>query len=131
MASNESFICKIYVSEDEIYSGDLSEVPEQFRQKIISDLGEWASTLGKRGLNELVYSHLAWYEERGLFCGKCVKWVEEEAEEAEEAVEAEFEGRCGTCGEKLGIRYIYQRNEKLDKIITCVGLISEVRVSGS
>lgn len=122
MALNESFICKIYVNEDEVYSGDLSEVPERFRQKIIGDLREWASTLGKRGLNELVYSHLAWYEERGPFCGKCGKWVEEEGE---------FEGRCGTCGEKLGIRYTYQRNEKLDKIITCVGLISEIRVSGS
>jgi len=121
MAMNESVILKIYVNEDEVYSGDLSEVPEQFRHKIIDDLREWASTLGKRGLNELVYSHLAWYEERGLFCGKCGRWVEEEGEPG---------GRCGTCGDKLGIRYIYQRNEKLDKIITCVGHISEVRVSG-
>jgi len=122
MAGNESFRCKIYVNDDEIYSGDLSEVPGAKREKIIGDLREWASTLGKRGLNELLYSHLAWYEEKGLFCGECVTWVEEPEETRE---------RCAACGEKPGIRYIYERNEKLDKIITCVGLITEVRVAGS
>jgi hypothetical protein len=122
MAGEKSFHCKIYVNEDEVYSGDLSEVPLRFRGRIIDDLMEWSSTLGKRGLNELLYSHIAWYEEMGKYCSACGRWVDEAGEESETV--------CGACGEKPEHRYVYERNEKLDRIITCVGLITEIRVSG-
>ena len=42
---------KIYVDEDEIYSGGLTEVPDKFREGIVEDISEWADSLGKRGLN--------------------------------------------------------------------------------
>lgn len=120
MTGEKSFSCKIYVNQDEIYSGDLSEVPHKRRERIREDLTEWACTLGKRGLNELLYSHLAWYEEMGYYCGVCAQWVDEQEEEIV----------CGTCGEKPQHRYIYPRDEKLDKIITCAGLITEIRILG-
>jgi|GEM_PF-610538 len=123
MAVEKPFNCKIYVNENEIYSGDLSEVPLKFRERIIEDLIQWAPTLGKRGLNELLYSHLAWYEEMDNYCGACERWADEAGNEEEL--------NCGTCGEKFEYRYLYQRDEKLDKIITCTGLITEIRVSGS
>ncbi len=112
------FICEIYVNEKEIYSGDLNEVPEKFRKGMKRDLTEWAGSLGKRGLNELIYSHLAWYEHKGMFCENCGT-----VEAAESMAE------CTACGDKLGERYLYERNERLDMIITCVGMISSVRIT--
>lgn len=119
MTGEKSFSCKIYVNQDQIYSGDLSEVPPKFRERITQDLTEWASTLGKRGLNELLYSHLAWYEEMGDYCGACAIWIN--ISEEEEV--------CRSCGEKPEHRYLYPRNENLDKIITCTGLITEIKIS--
>ncbi len=55
------FYCTIYVNEDEIYSGSLGEVPDKYRAPMARDLSDWADSLGKRGLNELIYSNLAWY----------------------------------------------------------------------
>ena len=123
MSDESSISCKIYVNEEEVYSGDLSEIPLEFRQRVIEDLSEWAGTLGRRGLNELIYSHLAWYEEMGIYCGVCAKWVDESGEESEIS--------CEDCGEKPEQRYLYPRDEKLDRIITCVGVISEIRIVGS
>ncbi len=120
MTGEKSFSCKIYVNQEEVYSGDLSEVPLKFRERITKDLTEWASTLGKSGLNELLYSHLAWYEEMGNYCSACARWVDEPEEEEV----------CGTCREKPKHRYLYPRDEKLDKIITCTGLITEIRILG-
>ncbi|MEQ9619421.1 MAG: hypothetical protein RIG61_09640 [Deltaproteobacteria bacterium] len=112
------FTCKIYVNEDEIYSGDLNEVPPKFRNTIKRDLSEWANSLGKRGLNELIYSHLAWYEDKETYCENC-----------EKSVNLEGGAECGDCGEKLSQRYLYERNSKLDMIITCIGMITRVQVS--
>ena len=123
MPDDNPFNCKIFVGTDEIYSGDLSEVPPERRDRIVNDLRDWAGTLGKRGLNELLYSHLAWYEEMEEYCASCSKRVE--------ATGDEQEGSCIQCGGKIEQRYIYPRNEKLDKIITCTGLITEIRASGN
>lgn len=120
MTEEKSFTYRILVNEDVIYSGKLGEVPEKFRIKIQNDLREWGSTLGKRGLNELLYSHLAWYEEMSDYCSGCGRWVEDCGEDIELC--------CGVCGEKPERRYIYPRDEKLDRIITCAGLISEVLI---
>ena len=120
MSDANSFNCKIYVNDEEIYSGALREVPEEFRSTVIDDLCEWAGTLGKRGLNELLYSHLAWYERMGLYCGSCGEWVDEGGEDSST--------ECSVCGVKPQNRYLYQRDEKLDRIITCVGMITEIKV---
>ena len=122
MAQENSFNCKIFVGEDEIYSGDLSEVPGERRERIIQDLTDWADTLGKSGLNELLYSHLSWYEDMETYCPSCSKQLEDSVSEHSES--------CVDCGGDIERRYVYPRSEKLDKIITCTGLITEIRVSG-
>jgi hypothetical protein len=113
-----SFTCKIYVNEDEIYSGQLGEVPEKFRKGMKRDLSDWAESLGKRGLNELIYSHLAWYEEKDVSCTECGK-----------SEVAEQDDACPDCGGKITESYIYERNKSLDIIITCVGMITAVHIS--
>ncbi len=109
------FYCRIYVDKEEIYAGDLNEVPEKFRAGIREAFADWADSLGKRGLNELVYSLFAWYENKGMYCHKCKEWVEE------------YEN-CSTCGGKLEEKFIYERNKKLDLLLTCVGMISRIEV---
>lgn len=109
---------KIFVNEDEIYSGDFSEVPEGKRTALRQDLADWAGSLGKRGLNELIYSHLAWYEEKELRCKGCGK--ENENADAD---------RCASCGGEMAETYVHERNPKLDMIMTCAGMITEVRIT--
>ncbi len=120
MRIDQPFFCRIYVSEDEIYSGDLGEMPRQFRDRTIRDITEWADRLGKSGLNELIYSHLSWYEERALYCEGCSK-------------QAEGDGslRCDVCGYKLKECYVHDRDSKLDIIMTCIGMISRVEISAA
>jgi hypothetical protein len=108
-------IFRIYVDKDEIYSGNLSEVPDRFRTGIREAFSEWADSLGKRGLNELVYSLFVWYNEKEMYCQHCEKWGEEL--------------NCSSCGSGLKERYVYERNKKLDLLLTCVGMISSIEVS--
>jgi hypothetical protein len=109
------FFFRIYVDQEEIYSGDLSEVPDRFRKGIREAFSEWADSLGKRGLNELVYSLFVWYNEKGMYCQYCDKWGEE--------------SNCPNCGRGLKERFVYERNKKLDLLLTCVGMISKIEVS--
>ena len=118
MEEPAGFHCTIYVNENEIYSGELGEVPEKFRARMTRDLSEWADSLGKRGLNELIYSHLAWYEEKAVYCTQCGKHYDDGSA-----------GVCGECGGKLAERYVYDRDKGLDMIITCVGMITRVEVT--
>ena len=118
MEEPSGFYCTIFVNEKEIYSGELREVPEEFRLRMVRDLTEWAETLGKRGLNELIYSHLAWYEEKTVYCGRCGN-----------SLEGTSTGVCGECGGKPVERYVHERDKSLDMIITCVGMITKVQVS--
>jgi hypothetical protein len=110
------FFCRIYVDNQEIYSGDLSEVPARFRQEIIEAFTDWADSLGKRGLNELLYSLFTWYEKKGMYCEACGTWDEEKE-------------ICPLCGGKLSERFAYERNTKLDLLLTCVGMISRIEVT--
>lgn len=116
MEQEVNFFCRIFVDNDEIYSGDLTEIPERFRRRIIRDISEWADSLGKRGVNELLYSHLVWYEKRGLFCESCDIEVRADS------------GTCSVCGVELVEKFLYERNEKIDKILTCIGMISKIEV---
>lgn len=118
MEQSTTFFCKIYVDEDEIYSGDLSEIPENFRGRIVGDISEWADCLGKRGVNELLYSHLVWYEKKGLYCEGCGSLDDESETE-----------KCNECGGELREKYLHDRSVEIDKIITCIGMISKIEVS--
>jgi len=109
------FFCRIYVDEEEIYSGDLTEVPEKFREGMKEALGDWADSLGRRGLNELVYSLFSWYNEKGTYCERCDSWGDGE--------------KCSKCEEKLEEQFLYVRNTKLDLVLTCVGMVSRIEVS--
>ena len=113
----KNFFCKIYVDDDEIYSGDLSEIPEKFRVRIVGDISEWAECLGKSGVNELLYSHLVWYNKKGNYCSTC--------EVINEDIEIE---ECDSCSAQLEKRYIYERDEQIDKILTCIGMITRIEV---
>ncbi len=117
MENKTDFSCKIYVDEDEIYSGDLSEIPEKFRNRIIWDISEWADSLGKRGVNELLYSHLTWYDKKELFCESCSAVVEDSNKP-----------QCNSCSGEAKERYVYERNQQIDKILTCIGMISKIQV---
>lgn len=112
-----NFFCKIYVDDDEIYSGDLSEIPEKFRARVVEDISEWAGCLGKSGVNELLYSHLVWYHKKGTYCSSC-EIISEDSEIEE----------CDTCSAQLEERYIYERSEQIDIILTCIGMISRIEV---
>ncbi|MCL4243625.1 MAG: hypothetical protein KJ002_00590 [Candidatus Dadabacteria bacterium] len=116
MAGNFRF--SIFINDDEIYSGDFGEVPEKKRASITNDLAEWSGSLGKRGLNELIYSHLAWYEEKDLFCSECGARTEDGAG-----------GECARCGGEMVTRYVHERSAQLDMIMTCVGMITEVKIT--
>jgi hypothetical protein len=111
------FLCRIYVDEKVVYSGDLNEVPEKFRGNIRETLSDWAGSLGRRGLNELVYSLFTWYDKKGMYCKNCNVWEQGDKE------------HCSICGGKLEERFIYKRDEKLDLLLTCVGMISRIEVS--
>jgi hypothetical protein len=115
MGDKVDFFCKIYVDKEEIYSGDLTEVPEKFREGIKEALVDWADSLGRRGLNELVYSLFNWYNEKGMYCEECDGWGDKE--------------KCSKCWGNLKERFVYSRNKKLDLILTCVGIISRIEVS--
>ncbi|MCH8028550.1 MAG: hypothetical protein IH874_01280 [Candidatus Dadabacteria bacterium] len=110
------FQCRIYVGDDEIYAGDFGEVPEEFRKKITDDLTLWAGSLGKGGLNELLYSHLYWYVSTYFVCRTCVY-------EGGDGVDS-----CPECGGALEERHHYARHEKLDLIMSCIGSISKIEV---
>ncbi len=113
-----NFRFSIFVNDDEIYSGSFGEVPEKKRSSIASHLAEWSGSLGKRGLNELIYSHLAWYEEKDFFCSECGTRSENGTG-----------GRCARCGGKMVTRYVHERSAGLDRIMTCVGMITGVKIT--
>src|SRR3989304_2732219 len=98
------FFFRIYVDKEEIYSGDLTEVPERFRKGTKEALSDWSDSLGKRGLNELVYSLFTWYNEKGEYCEKCCKWAEE----------SNYPYYRGV----LNNQFVYKRNKKLDLLLT-------------
>ena len=103
------------MDKEEIYSGDLNEVPEKFREGIKEALGDWADSLGRRGLNELVYSLFSWYNEKGTYCERCGSWADG--------------GKCSKCGERLKEQFLYVRNTQLDSVLTCIGMISRIEIS--
>ncbi|MGQ0794257.1 MAG: hypothetical protein ACT4NX_09285 [Deltaproteobacteria bacterium] len=117
-----AFFFRIFADGDEIYSGDFAEVPDKFRAGIIEAVCDWADSLDRKGLNQLVYSLFAWYEKRAGYCDGCGRWAGGEG----------GGGNCPDCGATMQMRYVYERHKKLDMIITCaVGMISRIEVSAA
>lgn len=114
--SNSKNNYEVYVNDSRIYEGDFTEVPERFRGDIKEALDEWGSVLGKSGLNEMLYSLLAWYEERIYICENCDSEFEEEIR------------YCTSCGENVKSGYKYERDENLTRIIMCIGMITHVNI---
>ena len=106
---------EIFVDDTAIYSGNFSEVPEHFRSNIIETLTEWGTVIGKRGLNEMIYSLFTWYDEVGKMCNNCSRTY----------TEGEF---CLNCNSELIHTFRYERNENLSKLLTCVGMITHLKI---
>ena len=109
-------IYSIYVENDIIYSGDLSEVPEFHRNKLESALKDWGDVLSKRSLNELIYSIFYWYNTKSYHCNRCSFTSNEYT-------------ICDRCGSDMVEKYFYERNENIDKIFDCIGMITSVNIT--
>lgn len=108
-------IYKIYVDKDVIYTGDLSEVPLKYRNDLESALKDWGDVLSKRSLNELIYSTFYWYFKKIKCCRNC--------NITSENIEA-----CSECGSDMLERYLYDRNEEIERIFDCIGMITSVDI---
>jgi len=118
-------VFRVFVDDDVIYSGSFEEVPERYRRRLAEDLVTWADSLRVRSINELLYSHLAWYAKVLLRCAGCgwsdESWLNER--QSREGVS------CPSCGERLSVSRVHERREKLDRILSCIGMITRVEVS--
>lgn len=109
---------RIFVSDDEIYYGNFDEVPEKFRDDLKEALDEWGTVLGKSNLNEMIYSLLAWYDQRLYVCNEC----EEEFSETRNS--------CDSCGNiNIETKYKYERDEKLTRLMLCIGMITHIEIN--
>lgn len=78
---------RIFVESDMVYFGDFSEFPQEQRERMVEALDEWGEVLGKSGLREMIFSLLAFYDQRQYECIKCRENSNENAV-------------CPVCGEK-------------------------------
>ncbi len=108
---------RIFVNDDLVYKGSFSEVPDKFRGDIAEALDEWGDVLAKNNLNEMIYSLLAWYEERIHLCTECSKEHEEQTDS------------CEHCGAEVTSYYKYERYEQLTRLMLCIGMITHVKIS--
>lgn len=108
---------RIFVNDTVIYSGNFDEVPDKFRQDLTEALDEWGDVLGKSNLNEMIYSLLAWYEEREYVCNDCGK------EHYDQKVS------CDNCGAGINSQYRYERDERLTRIMLCIGMITHIEIN--
>lgn len=105
----------IYVDADRIYSGNFSEVPSDHRNKIVEALIEWGEILGKGGLNEMIYSLFFWYNQKEFTCVEC-------------GMSYKNDSICVECGLELSERNKYDRNEKIDNLLNCVGMLTHMEI---
>lgn len=108
---------RIFVNESEVYNGSFREVPDKFRHDIVEALDEWGDVLGKSNLNEMIYSLLVWYEERVYSCTDCNEEHEQERES------------CEQCGAEVIPQYKYERDERLTRLMLCIGMITHVKIN--
>lgn len=110
-----SELFRIYVGEEEIYSGHLEDIPDYYRSNLVEAISEWGECLSKSGFRELVYSSLHWYNLKTYYCGNCEK-------------ESEDGGTCRNCGGEISETFVHERNSAIDKIMMCIGLIDRVEM---
>lgn len=110
-----SELFRIYVGEQEIYSGHLAEIPDYYRSNLVEAISEWGECLSKGGFRELVYSSLHWYNLKTYYCGDCERDFNEG-------------GICGDCESEISENFIHERNPAIDKIMMCIGLIDRVEM---
>ncbi|MDE0290973.1 MAG: hypothetical protein OXK19_00465 [Candidatus Dadabacteria bacterium] len=48
-----SELFRIYVGEEEIYSGHLADIPDYYRSNLVEAISEWGECLSKSGFREL------------------------------------------------------------------------------
>jgi hypothetical protein len=106
---------EIYVDNEIVYKGNFSEVPSLYREQLISSIDQWADVLGKKSLNELLYSSFYWYYKKKLYCPDCKGFFDDET-------------KCLDCNLELADRYFYDRNADIDRIMDCIGMITSVVV---
>ncbi|NIP31442.1 MAG: hypothetical protein GTO02_17970 [Candidatus Dadabacteria bacterium] len=110
-----SKIFKIYADNEEIYIGDFGEVPEYYRGNLIEALVDWGDCLSKGGLNELLYSSFHWYRNKNNYCENCEEFITEE-------------NYCDVCKTKSTEKFIFNRDDRIEKILTCIGMINRVEI---
>ena len=106
---------RIYVEKEKIYSGNFSEVPDEYRENIVEALNEWGEVLGKNGLNEMIFSLFTWYNQIEYHCLKCDELYGKQA-------------ACRICGEELISKNKYEQNEKINGLLNCVGMITHLEI---
>ena len=105
----------IYVDNEIVYKGNFSEVPGLYRENLISSLDQWADTLSKKSLNELLYSSFYWYYKERLYCSSCKEFFDDGK-------------KCEKCNFELVNKYFHDRNTSIDRIMDCIGMITRVAV---
>ena len=105
----------IYVEEQQVYSGNFSEVPEEFRENIIEALNDWGEVLGKNGLNEMIFSLFTWYDQKLFECINCNEIFNRQT-------------ICDNCGEELTTKNKYDENKKISGLLDCVGMITHLEI---
>ena len=110
-----SSVYKIFVDSSEIYSGDFTEVPIEHRSKILEAFSDWGESLGKRSLNEMIYSLFFWYNDKEYHCSECQKVYDENV-------------FCEDCEIGLVAKDKFEKNEKISHLLTCVGMITHIKV---
>ncbi len=105
----------IYVENTVIYEGSFSEMPDEQREKLTSALLEWGDILGKKSINELLYSSFYWYLQKQYYCSGCDEF-------------SESEDKCPCCDTDVEQKYVHNRNENIDKILDCIGMISRIEI---
>lgn len=108
-------IFRIYVGEEQIYSGPLEEMPDYQRANLVEAISQWGECLSKSGFRELVYSSLHWYNTKTYYCEDCRK-------------EREEGGRCRDCGGPTSESFAHERNPEIDRIMMCVSVIDRVEM---
>ncbi|NIP38433.1 MAG: hypothetical protein GWM89_05130 [Candidatus Dadabacteria bacterium] len=106
---------KIFVDDEVIYTGVFTEVPENYRENLISCLDDWSAVLSKKSINELLYSLFYWYYQKKMYCSGCKNYFEADP-------------KCEECDLELTSRFIHERNPDVDKILDCIGMITRVEV---
>ncbi|MGI9533634.1 MAG: hypothetical protein ACR2NW_01685 [Thermodesulfobacteriota bacterium] len=106
---------RIYVEEEQIYSGNFEEVPDEYREKIVEALNDWGEVLGKNGLNEMIFSLFTWYSQKQYQCPNCNEHFNEQSD-------------CLNCKEELISINKYKQNEKISGLLNCVGMITHLEV---